>query len=227
MSGKLKYIDTHKKFVVYSIVNTMNGKLYIGSSSHYNQRRNWYLSHLRKGDHHSVLLQRSYNKYGEESIEFNVLEICDNVSDMVFYEQKWIDLTYCYLPRFGFNILRFAFEGRHGMPISESHRQKMVESQTKVMSDGEHRKRIGDKIREFQLRPENRKANSDRYHARKRPKQSNDKLTAQDIFEIKRLYFFENRSQGYIKIKFNIDQGYVSRIINGKSHWENKFGLLL
>jgi len=62
---------------VYMIKNTVNGKVYIGSSVDANNRYKSHTSHLKKGVHHSVRLQRSFDKYGEEAFVFIVLKYTD------------------------------------------------------------------------------------------------------------------------------------------------------
>jgi group I intron endonuclease len=76
---------------VYAIICIPTGKQYIGSSAKSFKSR--YQSHwrlLNLGCHHSVHLQRAWNKYGEEAFEFRPLIVC--APDMVvFYEQRAID----------------------------------------------------------------------------------------------------------------------------------------
>ena len=62
---------------VYMIKNTVNGKVYIGSSVDANKRYKSHTSHLKKGVHHSIRLQRSFDKYGEEAFVFIVLKYTD------------------------------------------------------------------------------------------------------------------------------------------------------
>ena len=73
---------------IYSIefLDAKNGKIYVGSAGatvgHKSQigfRVRWrgHLKLLRKLKHHSIKLQRAYNKYGEERLRFKVLEFCD------------------------------------------------------------------------------------------------------------------------------------------------------
>lgn len=59
---------------IYFIVNKNNGKIYIGSSVNIKQRISKHKSDLKKNKHHSYLLQRAWNKDGEESFEFKVVE---------------------------------------------------------------------------------------------------------------------------------------------------------
>ena len=66
---------------IYRITCTANNKSYIGSSVNILERWREHISHLRAGIHHSVYLQRCYNKYGEDSIKFEVLAILENFSE--------------------------------------------------------------------------------------------------------------------------------------------------
>ena len=61
---------------VYKIVNMINGKIYIGSTKDFKDRWNRHLRQLRRGKHHSKHLQRAYDKYGENSFSFEIIEIC-------------------------------------------------------------------------------------------------------------------------------------------------------
>src|SRR3970040_1255088 len=52
---------------VYKILNVMNGKVYVGSAANFKSRWKFHLGQLRYGNHHSITLQRAYNKYGERN----------------------------------------------------------------------------------------------------------------------------------------------------------------
>jgi group I intron endonuclease len=76
---------------IYQIRNIVNNKVYIGSSQNINKRRKTHWRSLRKNKHHNQYLQASYNKYGENSFVFEVLEYIDNITELFVYEQKYID----------------------------------------------------------------------------------------------------------------------------------------
>lgn len=76
---------------VYKIVNILNSKQYIGSSNDVKFRISTHKSRLKKGNHHSIKLQRAYNKYGLESFIFELIEICD-IDDLLIREQHYINL---------------------------------------------------------------------------------------------------------------------------------------
>lgn len=65
-------------------------RCYIGSSFAINERWKIHLIYLRRGDHHSPKLQNHYNKYGENDLEFIIVEPC--MPDwLVIREQYYID----------------------------------------------------------------------------------------------------------------------------------------
>lgn len=76
---------------VYIIENIVTNKYYIGSTKvRFSSRFKKHLELLRLNKHHSKKLQRSYNKHGENSFKFRVLEVCE--TDQVrLKEQEWID----------------------------------------------------------------------------------------------------------------------------------------
>lgn len=65
---------------IYKITCIGNGKCYIGQSTDLDFRKNRHLSDLKNGKHRSKYLQYSYQKYGEESIKFEIIELCEKRS---------------------------------------------------------------------------------------------------------------------------------------------------
>lgn len=87
---------------VYRITCSMTGRVYIGSSLSIRKRFGEHKGALRNGKHHSLLLQRAWNKYGEAAFEFEPLLYCS--PDMrFFYEQLLIDGYGAANPRTGMN----------------------------------------------------------------------------------------------------------------------------
>lgn len=65
---------------VYQIRNLLNGKIYIGSvAKQYGFQLRWskHRSDLLKGQHHSIHLQRAWDKYGADAFVFEILEECE------------------------------------------------------------------------------------------------------------------------------------------------------
>ncbi|MDE2031406.1 MAG: GIY-YIG nuclease family protein [Patescibacteria group bacterium] len=77
---------------VYQILNIVNNKFYIGSAINLDMRKNTHIWRLRNNKHHNNHLQASYNKYGEASFIFQILEYCEQ-GQLQFKEQCWIDWT--------------------------------------------------------------------------------------------------------------------------------------
>jgi len=71
----VKYIIDLKVACIYKIINLVNEKFYIGSTTgELRRRKNAHLAKLRHNKHYNPLLQSSWNKYGEENFEFIELE---------------------------------------------------------------------------------------------------------------------------------------------------------
>lgn len=62
---------------VYAITNIASGKRYIGSSVYHKRRWALHRSTLKRGVHHNIHLQRSWNKYGEDSFSFSLVKECE------------------------------------------------------------------------------------------------------------------------------------------------------
>ncbi len=61
---------------IYKITCSGSSKFYIGSAQNLRSRMVNHLYNLRVGKHHSKFLQRSFNKYGRDSIKFEILARC-------------------------------------------------------------------------------------------------------------------------------------------------------
>lgn len=61
---------------IYKILNILTNDCYVGSSVNIKDRWNRHKKDLRKGKHHSIILQRAWNKYGEQNFKLEVLEEC-------------------------------------------------------------------------------------------------------------------------------------------------------
>lgn len=76
---------------IYCIENTINHKIYIGSSKNIYQRLLKHFALLRHNKHQNAHLQNAWNKYGEVYFRWFVLEFCDN-SVLAEREQYCMDL---------------------------------------------------------------------------------------------------------------------------------------
>lgn len=105
---------------IYKITNIVSNQLYVGSStSCIKSRWGYHLRDLRANKHHSSKLQNSFNKYGENSFVFEILEIVDDKSSILAREQFYIDELVPF-----FNTCRIAGNCL-GVKHSEETRQRM------------------------------------------------------------------------------------------------------
>jgi len=75
---------------IYQIRNTVNGKIYVGSSKLLGLRWKQHRTALRAGTHRSKNLQRVWNIYSESAFVFEPLITCAK-STLIWYEQQFID----------------------------------------------------------------------------------------------------------------------------------------
>lgn len=106
---------------VYKITNVVTGDFYIGSSAYLHKRFVNHQYHLDKNCHVNIHLQRSWNKYGNQSFEFSVCEHCEKEL-LIEREQFYIDSekpTYNILPKAGSSL---------GVKRSEETKQRLSEA---------------------------------------------------------------------------------------------------
>lgn len=112
-------------------------RIYIGSAVNIHKRWALHMDDLRKNKHHSRKLQRHYNKYGKEDLQFSVLICCDK-NDLIKTEQYYIDSHRPYFnisPTAG-STLGMKFSIEHKQNLSRAHKGKPMAEETK--------KKIGD-----------------------------------------------------------------------------------
>jgi group I intron endonuclease len=93
---------------IYLIINLLDGKLYVGSAANILSRIGWHKRYLMLGKHHSILLQRAYDKYGPNAFQFAIVEQVKDLKELLNIEQLWLDASQSYDPKFGYNIFRTA-----------------------------------------------------------------------------------------------------------------------
>lgn len=80
------------KGFIYCIHNTINDKIYIGSTKEIVKRRNRHFNDLKNNKHCNVYLQRAYNKYGEDILDFFVLAQVEVLS-----QKELLDIEHDYI----------------------------------------------------------------------------------------------------------------------------------
>lgn len=132
---------------VYTITNTLNGKMYVGSSSASIKKR-WstHISTLNSNTHHNQHLQHAWNKYGKEVFIFEIL-----VTSLPEYclseEQYWLNILNTKI--LGYNIATQTSSNFKGIKHKQASKNKIREAalnqwKTRVVTD-KMRKYLSDK----------------------------------------------------------------------------------
>jgi group I intron endonuclease len=75
---------------IYKIINTINGKFYVGSTTNTRERFRTHRNKLRRGAHHCPHLQAAWNKYGENNFLFRVIEDIPQNASLQEAEDRWL-----------------------------------------------------------------------------------------------------------------------------------------
>lgn len=128
MKVQLNSLEECEKCGVYMITNTVNGKLYIGSTRDcFKTRWKTHLKKLRNGTHPNAHLQSAFLKYGDSNFMLTVVEVCDKES-VLDREQYYLDYYKSYDREIGYNIEKNVYKA----DISEETRFKI----SKTLKDG-------------------------------------------------------------------------------------------
>lgn len=111
---------------VYTITNLENSKVYVGFTVDLDKRWDGHKQSLRRGDHCNIHLQRAWNKYGEGSFEFDILEYLDSLEELPLAEQFWCKI-YQLEGRELYNIATPGKAGMLGRKHTEESKRKMSE----------------------------------------------------------------------------------------------------
>lgn len=84
---------------VYRIRNLANNKFYIGSTNDLYKRFIQHKIQLEREEHHSIYLQRAFNKYGTSQFIMEILLLCKQ-EYLLYYEQQ---LIYELVPNYNMN----------------------------------------------------------------------------------------------------------------------------
>lgn len=192
---------------VYQIRNLTNHKLYIGSTI--NLRRRWFnhQSDLVQNKHHSIKLQRAWNKYGADVFVFEVLLYCDP-ENCLTYEQTTMDY---YQPEY--NICKVA-RSRLGASMSTSAKEKLRQKRL----GSKHTKATRIKMAQAHIGQKHSDISKNKIRVANRGSGSNHVKLNQDAVRQIRVLLQDGLTQNIIAKRFDVTQGVISRIKN-KQAW--------
>lgn len=85
---------------IYKIINTYNNKFYVGSAINFTARKRRHWWGLRNNRHANKHLQAAWNKYGESSFVFVIVQELQLEDDLLEAENVWlkehVGKEYCY-----------------------------------------------------------------------------------------------------------------------------------
>ncbi len=211
---------------VYRISNLKNNKCYIGSAAKYSFKTRWakHRRDLKRNDHHSIKLQRAWNKYSAGSFVFEVLLYCDP-KDCLMYEQIALDH---FKPEYNINPIagnclglkwtkkqRNEFSAsKKGQKFSKQHKQALSENHADVSGKKnpfwgrEHKtttkKRIVERCKEIALRGS---------------KNPTSKLNEDEVRFIRRSLKDGSKTGAELADMFGVTRTTISRIKNNPKVW--------
>lgn len=88
---------------IYKIENVVESKLYIGSAKNIEKRKKEHFNALKNNTHKNKHLQNAWNKYGENSFNFKIIENVEP-NQLIIREQHYIDQYNSFDRNLGYNI---------------------------------------------------------------------------------------------------------------------------
>lgn len=190
-------MDDKKKSGIYQIRNIKNDKVYIGQSIDLDKRINNHKYHLKRNTHYNKALQNSFNKHGEDSFFFEVLEEC-NTSELDNKECFWISLFDSTNRECGYN-----FEsGGNANKVMHKETIEKIRKTLQIKRLGKGNPMYGKKLtdeRKEQIRLVNRGRSN--------------KLTEEDVRKIK-MALYLGISQTELVSLFNVQHSTINKIAN-------------
>lgn len=204
---------------IYKIVNLLNGKIYIGQTIHPDKRWWEHCAHARrKDDNYPIHL--AINKYGVENFKMEILEWTEDYDNKEIYYIKF----YNSLSPNGYNIAKggnsisLSGEKHPRNTISDKNVKSIItELQNNLLSDREIAKKYNttDKIVADINHGYTHKQENIQYPIR--IKKGRQRLTEQQMLEIKDLLRNTNFSYQKIADMFNVTRSNIAQINYGRS----------
>jgi len=215
---------------IYLITNKNNGNIYIGSAVHIKHRWDCHVSDLNKNKHHSIYLQRAWDKYGSDCFAFSVLEYCEKEC-LIEREQYYIDTLkpqYNILPKAGSCLgSTRSLETRKKISLSKSGDNCSSETRKKISLSHIGHKPSEETKAKMSASQKGKKRNLGRIAtnetklkmsmARRGEKNYYSKLTLIQVEEIRNRYIPRKVSQRKLAKEYGVDQQVIWSIVNYKT----------
>ncbi len=92
-----------KKIVcIYTITNQIDGKIYVGYTSNYVQRKSRHSKDLEYNIHKNSHLQNAYNSHGKDNFKIEILEECKKEL-LLALEHYWATILNVHNKNYGYN----------------------------------------------------------------------------------------------------------------------------
>lgn len=126
---------------IYKITNKINNKVYVGQSIDIYTRWTTHKNELNNNRHHNSYLQRAWNKYGEDSFCFDILEEC---SEDLLNEKEcyYIELLKSTNKNYGYNLVS-------GGTLNRRFTTEVLEKMSKAKIGRVHSEETREKLRKF------------------------------------------------------------------------------
>ena len=211
--------DIYNRIGIYGIKNKINDKIYVGKTGmNFGDRWDSHKSLLNNNKHDNPYLQRAWNKYGQDSFEFIILEDCD-VAVLEDREKYYIKL---YKEQgLAYNIHDGGNEGYNlGKHLSEETKRKIGEKNKvngmgrKVSEETKQKMSQTHKNKKYKAMSDEGRKNLQK--AKQKYCEANPKkLTVQDVVEIRKRRQ-EGSTYKSIAEKYNVTSQCISDICNYK-----------
>ena len=126
---------------IYAIINTWNGKIYVGSSYKIKRRGADHFYVLSKNKHPNKHLQAAWNNDKEEAFYFCILERVLDRAELAGKEQAWINKFKSSDPEFGYNKRKIA-KNNYGLKASDETKAKLSILHKGVPKSEEHKEKL-------------------------------------------------------------------------------------
>lgn len=214
---------------IYQITNRITGKIYIGSSVDIGRRIYLHKWSLRTKRHHSIHLQRSWDRHGENAFEFRLLQTCP-ANKLQRVEQEYLDEMKPYKRDIGYNVCNRSDSSRgvvmppeFGRKISKAKTGKKINRVLPGKTGKDHHfygRRHSEESKKKMS--ESRKGtpawNRGISTPKKLPIYESSKFTANDILYIRSAASSKEKSQKEIAKEFCVDPSTISHIVRGRSY---------